>query len=90
MNAPPAHTRRYPQGKVRRGSGAAKHDPEKFTAKSPPSQFPRRRLVFMFRDGTIRTLTWENRSRRESWTDEMNKPQERRLRKETVKMAKSG
>ena len=28
-------------------------------------------LVFMFRDGTERTVTWENRSRRESWTPEM-------------------
>ena len=28
-------------------------------------------LVFAFRDGTERTLTWENPSRRESWTDEM-------------------
>ena len=28
-------------------------------------------LLFSFRDGTERTLYWENRSRRESWTDEM-------------------
>jgi hypothetical protein len=28
-------------------------------------------LVFTFKDGTERTLNWENRSRRESWTDEM-------------------
>ena len=28
-------------------------------------------LVFTFRDGTERTVTWENRSRRESWTPEM-------------------
>jgi len=28
-------------------------------------------LVFAFKDGTERTLTWENSSRRESWTDGM-------------------
>jgi site-specific DNA recombinase len=28
-------------------------------------------LVFIFRDGTEKTLRWENRSRSESWTDEM-------------------
>jgi DNA invertase Pin-like site-specific DNA recombinase len=28
-------------------------------------------LVFNFKNGTRRTVTWENRSRRESWTDEM-------------------
>jgi DNA invertase Pin-like site-specific DNA recombinase len=28
-------------------------------------------LVFNFKDGTERTATWENRSRRDSWTDEM-------------------
>lgn len=28
-------------------------------------------LVFTFKDGTERTATWKNRSRRESWTDEM-------------------
>jgi hypothetical protein len=27
--------------------------------------------VFTFKDGTERTLYWENRSRRESWTDAM-------------------
>ena len=28
-------------------------------------------LTFTFKDGTERTITWEHRSRRESWTDEM-------------------
>jgi site-specific DNA recombinase len=28
-------------------------------------------LLFTFRDGTECTVIWENRSRRESWTDEM-------------------
>ena len=28
-------------------------------------------LVFKFKDGTERTVNWEHRSRRESWTDEM-------------------
>jgi DNA invertase Pin-like site-specific DNA recombinase len=28
-------------------------------------------LVFSFKDGSERMVTWENRSRRESWTDEM-------------------
>lgn len=52
--------------------GLAKHDPEKFTAKVTAITVPDDGvLVFTFRDGTIRTLTWENRSRRESWTDEM-------------------
>jgi hypothetical protein len=28
-------------------------------------------LVFNFKNGTERSVTWDNRSRRESWTDEM-------------------
>jgi DNA invertase Pin-like site-specific DNA recombinase len=28
-------------------------------------------LIFRFKDGSERTLTWENRSRRECWTDDM-------------------
>ena len=28
-------------------------------------------LTFMLKDGTERTVTWEHRSRRDSWTDEM-------------------
>jgi len=30
-------------------------------------------LVFNFKDGSERTLTWENPSRRDSWTDEMKR-----------------
>jgi len=60
------------KGKCAEALGLAKHDPEKFTAKVAAITVPDDGvLVFMFRDGTIRTLTWENRSRRESWTDEM-------------------
>lgn len=52
--------------------GLAEHDPEKFTAKVAAITVPDDGvLVFTFRDGTECTLTWENRSRRESWTDEM-------------------
>ena len=28
-------------------------------------------LIYHFRDGTVETRTWENISRRESWTDAM-------------------
>ena len=60
------------KGKCAEALGLAKHDPEKFTAKVAAITVPDDGvLVFMFRDGMIRTLTWENRSRRESWTDEM-------------------
>lgn len=52
--------------------GLAEHDPEKFTAKVAAITVPDDGvLVFTFMDGTEHTLTWENRSRRESWTDEM-------------------
>ena len=52
--------------------GLAEYDPnvlaEKITAIAVPDDGV---LVFTFKDGTEQTATWENRSRRESWTDEM-------------------
>ncbi|MGJ4851845.1 recombinase family protein [Bacillota bacterium Meth-B3] len=52
--------------------GLAEHDPAKFKARVAEIIVPDDGvLVFAFRDGTERTLTWENPSRRESWTDEM-------------------
>jgi len=52
--------------------GLAEYDPEKFKAKVAAITVPDDGvLVFTFKDGSARTLTWENRSRRESWTDEM-------------------
>ncbi|MDR1692093.1 MAG: recombinase family protein, partial [Oscillospiraceae bacterium] len=35
-------------------------------------------LVFVFKDGTERTLRWENRSRAMSWTDEMKQAARKR------------
>lgn len=52
--------------------GFAKYDPAVFTAKVAAITIPDDGvLVFTFKDGTERTLYWENRSRRESWTDAM-------------------
>ena len=52
--------------------GLAEYDPNvlsgKITAIAVPDDGV---LVFTFKDGTEQTATWENRSRRESWTDEM-------------------
>jgi len=52
--------------------GLAVYDPDvlsgKITAIAVPDDGV---LVFTFKDGTKQTSTWENRSRRESWTDEM-------------------
>ena len=48
------------------------YDPEKFTANISAITVPSDGiLVFTFRDNTELPLTWENPSRRESWTDEM-------------------
>ena len=50
----------------------AEYDPAVFTAKVAAITIPDDGiLVFLFKDGTEQTVTWENRSRRESWTDEM-------------------
>jgi len=52
--------------------GLAEYDPVKFTAKVAAVTVPDDGiLVFVFKDGTERTVTWENRSRRDSWTAEM-------------------
>lgn len=52
--------------------GIAEYDPTVFVAKIATINIPDDGvLVFVFRDGTEHTVTWENRSRRESWTDEM-------------------
>ena len=54
--------------------GLAEYDPAAFTAKVAAITVPDDGvLVFIFKDGTERALTWENRSRSESWTDEMKK-----------------
>ncbi len=50
----------------------AEYDPAKFKAKVASVTIPDDGvLVFAFKNGTERTLTWENPSRRESWTAEM-------------------
>lgn len=52
--------------------GLAKYAPATFTAKVAAITLPTDGvLVFTFKDSTEKTLYWENRSRRESWTDEM-------------------
>jgi hypothetical protein len=52
--------------------GLAEYDPTMFTAKVAAITIPDDGiLVFAFKDGSERMVTWENRSRRESWTDEM-------------------
>lgn len=47
------------------------YDPAVFTAKVAAIKIPDDGvLIFTFKDGTEQTHNWENRSRRESWTDE--------------------
>ena len=52
--------------------GLAEYDFDEFTSKVTAIAVPDDGvLVFAFKDGSEQTVTWENRSRRESWTDEM-------------------
>ena len=52
--------------------GLAEYDAKEFTAKVSSITIPDDGiLAFEFHDQTQRTILWENRSRRESWTDEM-------------------
>ncbi|AQU05417.1 hypothetical protein B1778_01385 [Dehalococcoides mccartyi] len=52
--------------------GFHEYDAEKLKAKVAAIAVPDDGVfVFTFKDGTGRTLTWENPSRRNSWTDEM-------------------
>ena len=52
--------------------GLAEYNPAVFTEKVAAITIPADGiLVFKFKDGTEKTVNWEHRSRRESWTDEM-------------------
>ena len=52
--------------------GLTEYDPAIFTARVASITVPDDGiLLFNFKDGTEQTVNWENRSRRESWTDEM-------------------
>ena len=52
--------------------GLEKYDNTVFTAKVAAITVPDNGImVFTFNDGSERIVNWENRSRRESWTDEM-------------------
>ena len=52
--------------------GLSEYDPTVFKIKVDSLTIPADGvLVFTFKDGTDKTIHWENRSRRESWTDEM-------------------
>ena len=52
--------------------GLAEYNPAVFTEKVAAITIPADGiLAFKFKDGTERTVNWEHRSRRESWTDEM-------------------
>ena len=52
--------------------GLAEYEAESFTRRVASITIPDDGvLVFVFKDGTERTLTWAPPSRRESWTDEM-------------------
>ena len=52
--------------------GLAEYDAAIFNAKVDAISIPADGvLVFTFKNGTERTVAWEKRSRRESWTDEM-------------------
>ena len=60
------------KGKCAEVLGLTEYDTAVFTAKVASITIPDDGvLVFAFKDGSERTATWENRSRRESWTDEM-------------------
>ncbi len=50
--------------------GLSEYDPAVFTAKVASIRVPDDGvLIFTLKDGTEQTINWENRSRRESWTD---------------------
>lgn len=52
--------------------GLVEYDSAEFTAKVAAITIPDDGvLVFTFKDGSEQALNWENRSRRESWSDEM-------------------
>ena len=52
--------------------GLSEYDPAVFKIKVDSVKIPADGiLVFTFKDGTDKTINWENRSRCESWTDEM-------------------
>jgi len=54
--------------------GLAEHDPAVFTAKVAAITVPDDGvIIFAFKDSSEQTVTWKNRSRRDSWTDEMKK-----------------
>jgi DNA invertase Pin-like site-specific DNA recombinase len=61
--------------------GLAEHDPDKFTSKVAAITVPNDGvMIFTFKDGSERTLTWKNPSRSKSWTDEMKQAaRERRM-----------
>ncbi len=59
--------------------GLTEHDPAIFTAKVERITVPDDGiLVFTFKNGTERTLSWKNRSRAMSWTDEMKQAARKR------------
>jgi len=52
--------------------GITDYDPELLTLRVVGITLPGDGLlIFTFKDGTQQTLTWVNRSRRESWTPQM-------------------
>jgi DNA invertase Pin-like site-specific DNA recombinase len=60
--------------------GLAKYDSAVFTAKVAAIVVPDDGIiVFTFKDGSQRTVTWKNRSRRESWTDKMKETERKRV-----------
>lgn len=68
--------KRIPEGilkeKCAEALGLAEYDPAVFTVKVAAITIPADGvLVFTFKGGTEKTIHWEHRSRRESWTDEM-------------------
>ena len=52
--------------------GLVEYDPAEFTTKVTAITIPDDGvMIFVFKDGSEQALNWENRSRRESWSDEM-------------------
>jgi hypothetical protein len=68
--------------------GLAEFDEDVFKNKISEIRVPEdNRLAFFFSDGNIVNREWENRSRRQSWTDEMKQAaRERNLRRGGVKV----
>lgn len=70
------------KAKIAEVLGLAEYDPDKVATQISAITVPKEGvLVFTLKDGIEHTATWENPSRRESWTDEMKQTARKRALK---------